>query len=132
MTSIMDSTSTELMVEFLHVLPFCNFIQRQKAPAVSTAAGAQDGGDIEAASRCANAQAVRRLPPSPIGGRFECGSSFIERPKEDDPDGSRRIEWRHAGAVVTPSLGTSRQAGDEDQDGERHDSPGRFHGGLLG
>lgn len=132
MTSIMDSISTELMVEFLDVLYFCNFIQRQKAPAVSAAAGAQDGGVVEAASLGANAQAMRRLPPSPIGSGFESSGSFVQWVKDDDPNGSRRIEWRHARAVVTPSQGTSRQAGDEDQDGERHDSPGRFHGGLLG
>jgi hypothetical protein len=117
----------------LHAFPFCQVItQRQKAPAVSAAVGAKDGAVIEAASLCVNAQAARRLPPSPIGSRFECSRSFVERLKEDDPNGSRRIEWRYAGAVVTPSLRTSRQAGDEDQDGERHDSPGRFHGGLLG
>jgi hypothetical protein len=55
--AVIFQTLNEQTVEFLHAFPFCQvIIQRQNSPAVSAAAGAKDGGVIEAASLCVNVQ----------------------------------------------------------------------------
>jgi hypothetical protein len=73
-------------------------------------------------------QAVNFLP---IRSRFESDHSLVNRAHDNGSNRTKRIEWRHGGAVVAAPVRSSGQAGDEDRDGERHDSPRCSHGDLL-